>query len=136
MQITEMESAIDQLKFDENNDPIMNLNADQTATLSNLNSNIDTLRVPLEKGRMTWLFGGLAAIILGLVYAYWKSSNKPEGWGAMKYPQLTLGMLAIFFYVGVEVALASNLGELLKQDNFGSMETSEIAPYVSMFWGV
>ena len=33
----------------------------------------------------------------------------------MKYPQLVLGMLAIFTYVGVEVTIGSNLGELLKQ---------------------
>ena len=32
----------------------------------------------------------------------------------MKYPQLVLGMLAIFTYVGVEVTIGSNLGELLK----------------------
>ena len=32
----------------------------------------------------------------------------------MQYPQLVLGMLAIFTYVGVEVAIQSNLGELLK----------------------
>ena len=34
----------------------------------------------------------------------------------MKYPQLVLGMLAIFIYVGVEVTIGSNLGELLKSD--------------------
>ena len=32
----------------------------------------------------------------------------------MQYPQLVLGMLAIFTYVGVEVTIQSNLGELLK----------------------
>ena len=32
-----------------------------------------------------------------------------KDWGAMKYPQLTLGMLAIFTYVGVEVTIQSTL---------------------------
>ena len=32
----------------------------------------------------------------------------------MKYPQLVLGMLAIFIYVGVEVTIGSNLGGYLK----------------------
>src|SRR5690554_2862768 len=53
----------------------------------------------------------------------------------MKYPQLVLGMLAIFMYVGVEVAIGSNLGELLKSEAFGGFSSSEIAPYISMYWG-
>jgi FHS family L-fucose permease-like MFS transporter len=53
----------------------------------------------------------------------------------MKYPQLVLGMLAIFVYVGVEVAVGSNLGELLKQDSFGGKQASEATPYIVMYWG-
>jgi MFS transporter, FHS family, L-fucose permease len=51
---------------------------------------------------------------------------------AWKYPQLVLGMIAIFVYVGVEVSTASNLPEYMKQ-KLGT-ETSNIAPYVSLFW--
>ncbi|HNA16372.1 MAG TPA: MFS transporter, partial [Ferruginibacter sp.] len=50
-------------------------------------------------------------------------------------PQLILGMLAIFVYVGVEVAIGSNLSELLKQPEFGGLQSSEAAPYISMYWG-
>ena len=53
----------------------------------------------------------------------------------MQYPQLTLGMLAIFVYVGVEVAIGSNLSELLGQDTFGGFESSESAPFIAMYWG-
>lgn len=48
------------------------------------------------------------------------------------YPQLVLGMIAIFVYVGVEVATAGNLGEYLKQTM--GMESKSVAPYVSLFW--
>lgn len=48
------------------------------------------------------------------------------------FPQLYLGMIAIFVYVGVEVATAGNLGEYLKVE-FG-MKSSEITPYISLFW--
>ncbi len=48
------------------------------------------------------------------------------------YPQLYLGMIAIFVYVGVEVATAGNLGEYLKV-NF-DMEPNQITPYVSLYW--
>jgi len=53
----------------------------------------------------------------------------------MKYPQLVLGMLGIFTYVGVEVTIQSNLGELLKTDVFGKITGSALAPYISMYWG-
>jgi FHS family L-fucose permease-like MFS transporter len=41
-------------------------------------------------------------------------------------------MIAIFVYVGVEVATAGNLGEYLKV-NYG-MESSQITPFVSLYW--
>ena len=80
-------------------------------------------------------FAGFAVVVFGLLFAYKKASANNEGWGAMKYPQLVLGMLAIFMYVGVEVAIGSNLGELLKDEEFGGFSSSEIAPYISMYWG-
>jgi FHS family L-fucose permease-like MFS transporter len=63
------------------------------------------------------------------------AKKKADGWGAMQYPQLILGMLAIFVYVGAEVAIGSNLGELLKQEEFGSLSASEATPYIGMYWG-
>lgn len=89
----------------------------------------------LERYRMIWLSVGLCIIVAGILYANYKGSRQKEGWGAMRYPQLTLGMLAIFVYVGVEVAIGSNLGELLKQDEFGGHGASQIAPFIAMFWG-
>ncbi len=87
-----------------------------------------------EMFRMWGWLSGLAGVIVVILVSYLKA-KKEEGWGAMKYPQLTLGMLAIFVYVGVEVAIGSNLGELLKEEAFGGYEKSEIAPFISMFWG-
>ena len=84
---------------------------------------------------MYWLTGALLVVIGGLLFSYSAAQKKSEGWVAMQYPQLVLGMLAIFTYVGVEVAIGSNLGELLKLKEFGSMQSSDIAPYISMYWG-
>ncbi len=89
----------------------------------------------LEQYRMNWLLGALAVVVGGILFSYSSAQKKSEGWGAMKYPQLVLGMLAIFTYVGVEVAIGSNLGELLKLKEFGSLQSSDIAPYISMYWG-
>jgi MFS transporter, FHS family, L-fucose permease len=85
--------------------------------------------------RFYFLIGALFIVVGGLLFALQASKKKSEGWGAMQYPQLVLGMLAIFIYVGVEVAIGSNLGELLKQENFGGFEASETTPYIAMYWG-
>lgn len=95
----------------------------------------NNLRQPLEQTRMYWLLGALAVVVIGLLYSNKSATKNPEGWGAMKYPQLVLGMLGIFVYVGVEVAIGSNLGELLKQKDFGGYQASQVAPFISMFWG-
>ncbi|MFT3911866.1 MAG: MFS transporter [Ferruginibacter sp.] len=89
----------------------------------------------MNQYRLRWLLGALAIVVIGLLASNMSARSKPEGWGAMKYPQLVLGMLAIFVYVGVEVAIGSNLSELLKQPDFGGFQSSEAAPYISMYWG-
>ncbi|WP_396151580.1 MFS transporter [Flavobacterium sp.] len=109
--------------------------ADYEAQIAERNAEIETLKHPLEKERMYWLSGALLVIVGGLLFANRSAQKKSEGWGAMQYPQLVLGMLAIFTYVGVEVAVGSNLGELLSLKEFGGLQSSEIAPYISMYWG-
>ncbi|NBB30092.1 MFS transporter [Cellulophaga sp. BC115SP] len=96
------------------------------------NASIDSVKAPY--------------LILGVVFAlfavFFKLSKLPRitndedveiGTGALKYPQLLLGMSAIFVYVGVEVTIGSNLGEYLKVTE--NLESSQIAKYVSLFWG-
>ncbi|WP_111684922.1 MFS transporter [Winogradskyella tangerina] len=98
----------------------------------------------LENLRLTLLFIALIAVIIAVFVAYSSASKKPEGWGAMKYPQLVLGMLAIFTYVGVEVTIGSNLGELLKKGvadtglnalGLPVLNDSQLGIYISLYWG-
>ena len=89
----------------------------------------------LETYRMKWLLGALAVVVITLLYSNFRAQKKPDGWGAMKYPQLVLGMLGIFVYVGVEVTIVSNFSELLKQPDFGGYQSSQVAPFISMYWG-
>lgn len=96
---------------------------------------LETIKHPLEKKRMVYLGGALLAVIICLVFANSSAKKNSEGWGAMRYPQLVLGMIAILAYVGVEVAIGSNLGELLSMPEFGGHQSSDLAPYISMYWG-
>jgi FHS family L-fucose permease-like MFS transporter len=89
----------------------------------------------LETYRMKWLLGALAIVVIGLIISNLSARRNPDGWGAMKYPQLVLGMLGIFVYVGVEVTIVSNLSELLKQEDFGGYQSSQAAPFISLYWG-
>ncbi|WP_326982151.1 sugar MFS transporter [Chryseobacterium sp. MYb264] len=51
---------------------------------------------------------------------------------AFHYPQLIMGMIAIFVYVGVEVSTASNLPAYMEKDL--GFETKDVAPYISLYW--
>lgn len=95
----------------------------------------DVEKHSLETYRMKWLLGALAVVVITLLFSNLRAQKKPDGWGAMKYPQLVLGMLGIFVYVGVEVTIVSNFSELLKQPDFGGYQSSQVAPFISMYWG-
>ena len=96
------------------------------------NATVESVKVPYL------ILGGLF-LALALFFKLSKLphiTNDEEvevGTGVLKYPQLVLGMTAIFVYVGVEVTIGSNLGEYLKQTE--KLESSQIAKYVSLFWG-
>ncbi len=106
-----------------------------SSSIKEKNNEIAALKHPLEKSRLYWLLGALAVVVVILLLSNARAKAKSEGWGAMQYPQLVLGMLGIFTYVGVEVAIGSNLGELLKQKEFGALSASEATPYIMMYWG-
>lgn len=122
-------------KLNVNTSDIAPVKRDLEASIKQKNDEINALKHPLEQYRMYWLFGALAVVVFSLLISNTIARKNPEGWGAMKYPQLVLGMLAIFVYVGVEVSIVSNLSELLKQPDFGSYQSSQVAPFISMYWG-
>lgn len=85
----------------------------------------------------------LAGVFLLVAVFLWRAklpeinSSEPyeHGFGALKYPQLVMGMVAIFTYVGVEVTIQSNMGALLAEPSFGGWKEHEIAPFISLYWG-
>ena len=105
--------------------------------ISNGNTTIN-----LEAVQTPYLVLGAAFVLAAILF---KFSNVPDRIGGdednsssgnilqtLKYPQVLLGMIAIFLYVGVEVSTASNLPEFMKQ-KLGTGE-NEVAPFVSLFY--
>jgi len=86
-------------------------------------------------GKLGLLLTALIGILLILFVSLTSAQKNGDGWGAMKYPQLVLGMIAIFVYVGVEVTIQSNMGALLKTAEFGGLDESQISQYISLYWG-
>ncbi|TDQ07373.1 MFS transporter [Pedobacter metabolipauper] len=82
-----------------------------------------------------FVYSSLVIIIGALLFGYMAKKEDASKWGAMQYPQLILGMLAIFMYVGTEVTIQSNLGALLGLPEFGSLTSADIKPYISLYWG-
>ncbi|MDM1062494.1 MFS transporter [Empedobacter falsenii] len=60
------------------------------------------------------------------------TTSKNDKSSALKYPQLLLGMLAIFLYVGVEVSTVSNLPAYMHNEL--GFDIQGVTPYVSLYW--
>lgn len=99
----------------------------------------------IEAVKFPYLILGLAFLIVAFLFKISSLPNKiheqtEENFSEIKsnkkhvlsYPQLYLGMIAIFVYVGVEVSTASNLPEYMK--TYVGIQTADAAPYISLFW--
>ncbi len=107
-----------------------------TATSGDTTLDIQSVKIP-------YLILGAAFLVVAILLKFSSLPDKPElieaeekqggrSGSALAYPQLVLGMIAIFVYVGVEVSTASNLPEYMKE-NLG-FSTKDIAPYISLYW--
>jgi FHS family L-fucose permease-like MFS transporter len=107
-----------------------------SATSGNSSMSIESVKIPYL------ILGG--AFLLAAVFL--KMSSLPDKpalieakiedgslkGSALKYPQLVLGMIAIFVYVGVEVSTASNLPAYMEEDL--GFAIKDVAPYISLYW--
>lgn len=58
-----------------------------------------------------------------------------SGLGALKFPQLKMGALGIFCYVGAEVAIGSFLISFLKLPETGGFTEATAKNYLALYWG-
>ncbi len=97
---------------------------------------IDAIKVPfiILSGLLLFMAVFLKMSKLPMIQNDEKQESKL---GALKYPQLVLGSLAIFIYVGVEVTIGSNLSALIGSiKNIPNDQIANFAaPFVSLYWG-
>ena len=96
---------------------------------------IPTLSVYTHIPQPYLVYASVVIVLITLISSLKAAVKTKEGWGAMEYPQLIYGMIGILTYVGVEATIQSNLGALLKTPEFGGFTVSELAPYISLYWG-
>ena len=108
-----------------------------SATSANSELDIESIKIP-------YLVLGIAFLLVAVLLKFSSlpehpttideayNDNKLARNSALKYPQLVLGMIAIFLYVGVEVSTASNLPAYM-ESKLG-FDIGDIAPYISLYW--
>lgn len=95
---------------------------------------VENLKIPYVG--LAVVLVALALLIAVVKMPFIKNDEKIEkGNGVFKYPQLTLGMLAIFVYVGTEVTIQSNLGALLELKDIKGIDHTLVDKYISLYWG-
>lgn len=100
----------------------------------------------IENIKIPYLILGMAFIMVALIFKFSSIPNNIRqefieikddnslitDKNIFNYPQLWLGMIGIFVYVGVEVSTASNLPEFLRLHV--GIATDKVAPFISLFW--
>jgi FHS family L-fucose permease-like MFS transporter len=93
----------------------------------------DSVKVPYLMFCIAFLI--LAAIFFMIRLPHVGEGSVEPGAGALKYPHVVLGVLAIFMYVGGEVSIGSSIINFLGQANVAAMTAIDAKNYVSLFWG-
>ncbi len=93
----------------------------------------DSVKVPYLAFCIVFVI--LAAVFFCIRLPHVGEGKVERGMGALKYPHVQLGVLAIFMYVGGEVSIGSTIISFLGQPSVAGLTTVEASKYVSLFWG-
>lgn len=101
---------------------------------SHVGSGVDAVKVPyLGLAAAFWVLALLLKFTPLPAFASTDASGKSAE--AFKHPQLRFGMLAIFFYVGGEVAIGSFIINYLGLPELGSIKKESADALLSFYWG-
>jgi FHS family L-fucose permease-like MFS transporter len=103
-------------------------------TTSGHENDIDSVKMPYLV--LTGIFLVLIVVFkLVPLPDFTNHQNIEKGMGALKYPQLTWGILAIFFYVGGEVTVGSFITGFVGLPEIKGILPSEATIFVALYWG-
>ena len=81
------------------------------------------------------IFVVLAVIFFFIHLPHVGEGRVEPGAGALKFPHVVLGVIAIFMYVGGEVAIGSVIIRFLKMESIAGMTELQASKYVAIYWG-
>jgi FHS family L-fucose permease-like MFS transporter len=81
------------------------------------------------------IFVLLAAIFFFIHLPHVGEGRVEPGAGALKFPHVVLGVIAIFMYVGGEVSVGSAIINFLGQKSVAGLSAIDASKYVSIYWG-
>ena len=79
----------------------------------------------------------LVAIIIGFIKlpAFTNTEKVEHAAGALQFPQLSLGVIAIFMYVGGEVAVGSMMTNFVGLPDIANLPPARASVFVALYWG-
>jgi FHS family L-fucose permease-like MFS transporter len=81
------------------------------------------------------IFVVLAVVFYFIHLPHVGEGHVEPGAGALKYPHVVLGVVAIFMYVGGEVAVGSAIINFLGQESVAGLSEVAASKYVAIYWG-
>jgi FHS family L-fucose permease-like MFS transporter len=90
--------------------------------------------------KMPYLMFSIVFVMLAVIFFFIHLPHVGEGQiergaGALKYPHVVLGVIAIFMYVGGEVSVGSAIINFLGQPTVAGLTAVEASKYVALYWG-
>jgi len=95
---------------------------------------IDSIKIPYL------IYGGLFVLLAIIVWMsqlpkFTNEEKLESGLGALEYPHLRFGMIAIFMYVGGEVAIGSYLVNFMMAPEVLGLPEATASIYLAYYWG-
>jgi FHS family L-fucose permease-like MFS transporter len=93
-----------------------------------------------ESVKVPYLAFCIVFLVLAVVFFFIHLPHVGEGRveagaGALQYPHVVLGVIAIFMYVGGEVSVGSAIINFLGQKTVAGLSAVDASKYVSLYWG-
>lgn len=113
---------------------VTGISADDAAYLKVNLLGVDAIKLPSTILGISFLLFSVI-LLLSKLPPITNTEKMEKSLGALKYPQVILGMIAIFVYVGVEVTVQSNLPALMQQPDILGLPADKTVHFISLYWG-